>query len=223
MTGMLALVGGGEWTDGCTFDRLLLDASGAVEVAVLPTGGAYESPARLVELARTWFAAMGVGVIEVPVLTRRDAMVAEYAALLRSARFIYLAGSSAMHLRAVLKDTPVFDAVLAAWADGAALAGTNGGADVLCDPMVDSRGGAFTVGLGVVSRLSVIPRVEEWSRDKVHRTVELAPGGLSLVGVPTRTALIREPDGSWRAEGANVGDVRVFIDGQPATPADLQA
>jgi cyanophycinase len=147
MTGMLALVGGGEWTEGCTFDRLLVDAAGAVEVAVLPTGAAYENPGRLIEQARTWFAGLGIEVVEVPVLTRRDAMVAEYADLVRSARFIYLAGSSAMHLRSVLKDTPVLTALLEAWSDGAALAGTNGGADVLCDPMVDSRGGAFTVGL----------------------------------------------------------------------------
>ena len=223
MTGMLALVGGGEWTDGCTFDRRLLDAARADEVAVLPTGSAFENPDRLIVQARSWFEAMGVGVVEVPVFTRRDAMVAEYAATLRSARLIYLAGSSAMHLRAVLKDTPVFDAVLEAWAAGAALAGTNAGADVLCNPMVDSRGGAFTVGLGVVSQLAVIPRLEEWSREKVHRTVELAPRGLTLAGIPTRTALVREVDGSWQAEGAAVDEVRVFIAGQPAMPADLQA
>src|SRR3954469_2478762 len=121
MTGMLALVGGGEGTDGCTFDAMLLAASGATEVAVLPTGSAYENPGRLVDQARGWFEALGVGVVDVPVLTRRDAMVAEHAAVLRSARLIYLAGSSAMHLRAVLKDTPVFEAVLEAWAAGAAL------------------------------------------------------------------------------------------------------
>ena len=223
MTGMLALVGGGEWTEGCTFDSLLVAASGAAEVAVLPTGSAYENPGRLVDQARTWFQALGVGVVEVPVLTRRDAMTAEHAAVLRSARMIYLAGSSAMHLRAVLKDTPVFEAVLEAWAAGAALAGTNAGADVLCDPMVDSRGGAFTVGLGVVSQLAVIPRLEDWSRDKVHRTVELAPSGLSLAGIPTRTALVRDTDGAWRAEGASVDEVRVFIDGASMTPADLRA
>jgi len=223
MTGILALVGGGEWTEGCSFDRTLLDATGATEVAVLPTGSAYENPARLVDQARAWFAEMGVGIVEVPVLTRTDAMVAEHAAAIRRARVIYLAGSSAMHLRAVLKDTPVFEAVLEAWAAGAALAGTNAGADVLCDPMVDSRGGAFTVGLGVVSQLAVIPRLEDWSRDKVHRTVELAPRGLSLAGVPTRTALLRDPDGSWRAEGAQVDAVSVFVDGRLAAPADLTA
>jgi cyanophycinase len=89
--------------------------------------------------------------------------------------------------------------------------------------MVDSRGGAFTVGLGVVSQMSIIPRVEQWSRDKVHRTVELAPSGLSLVGIPSATALLRDADGTWRAEGASVDDVRVFVDGHPATPADLTA
>ena len=45
-TGMLALVGGGEWSPGCTFDQVLIEASGATEVAVLPTGSAYENPAR---------------------------------------------------------------------------------------------------------------------------------------------------------------------------------
>ena len=223
MTGVLALVGGGEWSEGCDFDRSLLEASGATDVVVLPTGSAYENPDRLVVQARAWFADLGVAVVDVPVLRRTDAMVAEYADALRRARFIYLAGSSAMHLRAVLKDTPVFEAVLEAWAGGAALAGTNAGADVLCDPMVDSRGGAFTVGLGVVSQLAVIPRLEEWSHDKVHRTVELAPRGLALAGVPTRTALLREPGGTWRAEGARVDDVSVFVDGQRATLADLHA
>jgi cyanophycinase len=220
---MLALVGGGEWSPGCTFDQVLLDASGATEVAVLPTGSAYENPGHLVEQARQWFAGLGADVREVAVLTRRDAALAEHVDALRSARMIYLAGTSAMHVRSVLKETPVFEALLEAWAGGAALAGTNAGADVLCDPMVDSRGGAFTVGLGVVSQLSIIPRVEQWSRDKVHRTVELAPRGLSLVGIPSATALLRDADGAWRAEGSAVDDVSVFIDGRPATVAELTA
>ena len=121
----------------------------------------------------------------------------------------------------MLKDTPVLDAILSAWAGGAVLAGTNAGADVLCDPMVDARGGAFTVGLGVVSQLAVIPQVDLWSPDKVRRTVELAPAGVSLAGIPRRTALLRAPDGAWAAEGAGVVDV--YIDGHAADPEDLVA
>ena len=55
----LALVGGGEWTDGCTFDRELLEASGGAEVLVLPTAAAYEHPERSVEHAGGWFASLG--------------------------------------------------------------------------------------------------------------------------------------------------------------------
>jgi cyanophycinase len=220
MSGALALVGGGEWSDGCSFDEGLVAQAGATEVAVLPTGSAYERPERLVEQAEQWFRAAGVGVRAVPVLSRRDAFDGDLAATLRDARLIYIAGASPMHLRAVLKDTPALDAVLGAWDGGAVLAGTSAGADVLCDPMVDSRGGAFTVGLGVVRQLAVIPQFDEWSADKVRRTVELVPAEVSLVGIPRRTALIRSPEGAWSAEGA--GQVSVFVEGRPAALGDLR-
>ena len=112
-----------------------------------------------------------------------------------------------MHLRSVLKDTPVLAALLAAWESGAALAGTNAGADVLCDPMVDSRGGAFTVGLGVVSLLAAIPRFDQWSHDKVRRTVELAPGGrVRWSASPSAPPCCSIPTVGWRVEGAADGE-----------------
>lgn len=210
-TGTLALVGGAEWTDGCSFDAELLAASGGDRVVVLPTGSAYENPARVVERATAWFGALGADVVEAPVLTRRDGFVEETVALVAGARFVYLPGSSAMHLRSVLKDSPLFEALTAVLAAGGVLAGSAAGADVMCDPMVDSRGGAFTVGLGVVAGLSVIPRANTWSREKIHRTVQLAPRDLVVAEVPEATALIRDPAGAWRAAG--VGEVQVFRGG----------
>jgi cyanophycinase len=219
VSGPLALVGGDEFTEGCDFDAELIAAVGAEEVVLLATGSAYENPGRVVAAAREWFSGLGVGLREVPVYTRPDALVHEHAAAVAGARMVYLTGTSPMHLRSVLKDTPVLDAICQAWAGGAALAGSGAGADVLCDPMVDTRGGAFTVGLGLLPRMAVVARSDQWSPDKVRRTVELAPRDVVLVELPQRTAVVRDPDGTWRAAG--VGQPVVHRHGHTATLADL--
>jgi cyanophycinase len=77
--------------------------------------------------------------------------------------------------------------------------------------MVDPRGGAYTLGLGLVEQLALIPHHDTWSADKTHRTMELAPSGVAVVGVDERTAVIRDTAGQWRAAGA--GTVDVFRDG----------
>jgi cyanophycinase len=212
VTGALALVGGGEWQEPCAFDKQLLEASGATEVVVLPTGGAYEHPQRLVDQAVAWFASLGAKAVGLDVLTRRDAQNPERAAVVAGARFVYLAGGSALHLRSVLKDSAVWDAMVQAFDDGAAVAGSSAGAMVLCDPMVDPRGGAFTLGLGLVEQVAVIPHFDAWSPEKHQRALQLAPAGLPVVGVDEQTALVRHPDGRWEAAGA--GAVEVFVDGK---------
>lgn len=220
MSGPLALVGGGEFSDGCSFDDGLVKAADAAEVLVLPTGAAYEHPQRLVEQAERWFPDHGgVPARGLDVLTRRDALDEGNARAVREARFIYLVGGSPMHVRSVLKESPVWEAMVAAWHDGAALAGSHAGAMVLCDPMVDPRGGAFTLGLGLVGNVAVISHHDHWSEEAAHRTRTLSPAHVVVAGIDERTALIREPDGHWRTEGA--GEVVVFKGGAPAALADL--
>ncbi|HMG39922.1 MAG TPA: Type 1 glutamine amidotransferase-like domain-containing protein [Acidimicrobiales bacterium] len=218
MTGSLALVGGAEWREGCSFDRDLLSASGADEVLVLPTGAAYEHPQRLVDAATAWFAGLGARVRPLMALDRVSASDPDHVAAAQAARFVYLAGSNPMHLRSVLVHSPLWDALVAAWNEGATLAGTSAGAMVLCDPAVDLRGGAFTLGMGLVPKMAVIPHADTWSEDKRHRTLQLAPKALPVVGIDERTALVRSPSGTWSAEGA--GKVHVWVD---ATERDLDA
>jgi cyanophycinase len=213
--GPLALVGGAEWTDGCSFDADLWEASGRSEVLVLPTAAAYEHPERAVETARAWFTALGAAVRGLMVLRRQDAEDDGLAEQVNAAGFIYLGGGSPLHLRSVLKDSPVWSALVEAWGNGAVVAGSSAGAMVLCDPMVDPRGGALTLGLGLVSRLAVLPHYDTWSEEKAHRTVQLATGHLRIAAVDERTALIRSPDGSWSSAGS--GSVTVYVDGQPAS------
>ena len=219
MTGTLALVGGNEFTDGCTFDRFLVEVAGATEVLVLPTAGAYEQPQRLVEAAVAHFAAFGVTATGLDVLTRPDALDPHKAEAVRAARCIYLVGGSAMHARSVLRNSPVWEALLAAFQEGATVAGSSAGAQVLCDPMIDERGGAFTVGLGLIDRVAVITERNHWSEDALHRTRELSAPDLVVLGVDEATAAIRSPDGAWRAEG--VGLVEVHLGGAEATLDDI--
>jgi cyanophycinase len=216
--GILALVGGGEWSPGCTFDAEFLAASGSDKVVVLPTAAAYEHPERLVVEAGEWFAPLGGQVEGLMVLSRADAEDPGAAKVIEGACFIYLCGSSPMHLRSVLKNSAVWEALCGAWRGGAVVVGSSGAAMALTDPMVDARGGGLTIGLGLLSGLAVVPHFGDAHQDehgeKLHRSVQLAPAGTPVAGIPERTALIREPDGRWRSSG--VGEVAVFLDGAPA-------
>jgi cyanophycinase len=219
MSGPLALVGGGEWRDGCDFDGELLEASGGDEVVVLPTAAAYEHPDHVVERATRWFEAAGATVRPVMAVDRGGAQDEANAAAVRAARFVYLSDGSPMHLRSVLMQSPLWDAIAAAWHGGAVLAASGAGAMVLCDPAVDPRGGAFTLGLGLLPQLAVVARADTWSEDKLHRTLQLTPAGVPLVEVDERTALLRHAGGPWRAAG--VGGVSIWIDGHQADVAAL--
>jgi cyanophycinase len=222
--GPLALVGGGQWSEGCSFDADLLAASGGQEVLVLPTAAAYEHPERQVVEAGEWFAPMGAAVEGLMVLSRADAEDGGAAKVMRGARFIYMTGSSPMHLRSVLRHSTVWEALTEAWRGGAVVAASSGAAMALTDPMVDARGGGLTIGLGLVSGLAVVPHFghddQDEHGDKLHRSVQLAPVGTPVAGIPERTALIRDPVGRWHSDG--VGAVAVFLDGAPA-PAGLGA
>lgn len=223
MTGTLALVGGAEFTPPCAgFDRDLVVASGATEVLVLPTAAAYQHPDRAVATATAHFAtpeAGGVRVRPLMVLSRAEAMDEANAAAVRDARLVYLAGGSPMHLRSVLKDSPLWEALVAAYRAGATVVGSSAGAMVLTDPMVDPRGGAFTLGLGLLPHLTVVPHHDEWSADRSRRTFDLAPKGVPVAAVDTATALVRQGDGRWSVSGR--GSALVFLDGRLAGLDDL--
>jgi len=212
--GVLAFVGGAEWTDGCqAVDRALVAAADAAEVTVLPTAAAFEHPEKAVATAEAWFAGLGCRARGLMVLTRGDAQDEQLAADVRASRFLYLSGGSPMHLRSVLKGSAVWTALVEAWLAGAVVAGSSAGAMVLTDPMVDPRGGALTVGLGLVTGMAVVPHFGHENAEKVHRSITLAAADLAVVGVPERCALVRQPDGTWQA----IGDepVRVFVGGEP--------
>jgi len=203
MAGTFALVGGGEWNDGCRgFDAALAEAAGAAEVVVLPTAAAFEHADRVGERAAAYFESLGVKASVLPVLHRGEAEDAHIAKAVRSARFVYLSDGSPLHLRSVLKDSALFEAILASYHGGGVLAASGAGATVLCDPMVDPRGGAYTVGLGVIRNLAVFPYHGTAAGHLRERSIDLLPRAATLVGIDEQTALVLGSDGTWTARGA---------------------
>ena len=202
VTGTIALQGGGPFTANDDLDRRLLIEVGAQKVVVLPTADAYEHPDRLVETARTWGSRLGVDVEALMVLDRRGALEEAHAAAVAAARAVYLVGDSPMHLRSVMKDTPVWAGVSRVLTEGGLVVAVGTSAAAICDPMVDPRGGAFTLGLGLVSGLALITEAETWSADRLHRTRKLATMPLGIL--PTATALVRREAGWENVGGAEV-------------------
>src|SRR5258707_313639 len=78
-----------------------------------------------------------------------------------------------------------------------------------------ARGGALTLGLGLVDNVTVFPHFgddhDDAHGEKLERTVAMAPEALPVVALPARTALIKDGKGAWRAEGA--GTPAVFVGG----------
>src|SRR4051812_27210186 len=201
-SGTFALIGGGEWCPGGhEYDAELLAASGGSEVLVLPTAAAFEHPERVRTRAETYFSELGATVRTLPVLHRNEAEDPQLAALARSAKFVYLADGSPLHLRSVLKSSALFEAILASYHGGGVLAASGAGATLLCDPMVDPRGGAYTVGLGVVSNLAVFPYHGTAAVHLRERSIDLLPKNAVLAGIDEETALIRR-GGIWSVAGA---------------------
>ena len=203
-SGTLALIGGGEWRDGCRdFDAELLARAGD-QVVVLPTAAAFEHPDRVVERATEYFSELGASVRALDVLRRADAEDRANVSGVKDAGFVYIADGSPLHLRSALKDSALFDAIVTAYKKGAVVAASGAGATVVCDPMVDPRGGAYTVGLGMVRDLAVFPYHGTAADHLRERSIDLLPRTATLVGLDEQTALIREPDATWRVAGAGV-------------------
>lgn len=195
MTGTLVLEGGGPFVANDDLDRRVL--AGIDRVVVLPTAEAFEQPRDIVATAEAWGERLGIEIDPLMVLTRPDATV-EAAARIYSAPAVVMAGDSSNHLRSVLKNTPVLEALRALVDRGGVLVGVGPSGSALCDPMTDRRGGAFALGLGLVTGLAIMTETERWPADQLDRARHLA--NTPVVELPTGSALVRTVAG-WEQVG----------------------
>jgi cyanophycinase len=198
MNGTIALQGGGAFSANDDLDRRLLASVGATRVVVLPTADAFERPEKLVAAAMGWGERLDVEVEALMVMRRGEAVESGPADLVRQAKAVYFVGDQPMHLRSVLKDTPLWDALRDVLTNGGLVAAVGGSAAAMCDPMVDPRGGAFTLGLGLVPNLALVTEAETWSPERLHRTRKLANTAFAVLR--TGDALVRNAAG-WETVG----------------------
>jgi cyanophycinase len=195
MSGSIVLQGGGPFTANDDLDRRFVTP--CERIVMLPTADAFEQPRDMVETALAWGERIGVAVEPLMIITRRDADDAA-AAIIDAAPAVAFAGDSSIHLRSVLKGTPVFAAIERLVARGGTVLAAGASASAMCDPMTDRRGGGFAFGLGLVPGVSVITEIEIWPPDQLERAHELAT--TPTVDLPTGSALVRSA-GGWETVG----------------------
>ena len=196
MLGQLVLQGGGPFISNDELDARVLQGMNGY-VAVLPTAEAFENPAELIATSVLWAQRMGVETKLCAVYTRADAREDSFAQIIRDAAAVYVVGDSPIHLRTTLQATVVYEAIEQQLENGIVVA-VAGSAAALCDPMVDPRGGAFTLGLGLVESIAVITESEMWSHDRLQRCLQLA--NTTVVQLPTGSALLCV-QGKWNVDG----------------------
>ena len=196
MLGQLVLQGGGPFISNDVLDARVLQGMNGY-VAVLPTAEAFENPAALIATSVLWAQRMEVETKLCAVYTRADAREDHLAKIVREAGAVYVVGDSPIHLRTTLQATVVYEAIEQQLENGIVVA-VAGSAAALCDPMVDPRGGAFTLGLGLVESIAVITESETWSHDRLQRCLQLA--NTTVVQLPTGSALLCV-QGKWNVDG----------------------
>jgi len=223
--GPLALVGGDELNPGNEpQDRILVEAAGDGPAYVVATAAARQRPDLTVANAERWFGELGLDVEELPLTKRSLAMSAEVAAKARGGRFFYLVGGDPGLVPKILAETPAWKAIVEAWREGAALAGSSAGAmalgswTLIRDRMPGDDRRRYREALGLVPNVAVIPHLSTFGERWIPSALEAAPDGAILLGIDERTAAVFV-DGSWRVEGPGSvivitgPDRRTFADG----------
>jgi cyanophycinase-like exopeptidase len=144
------------------------------------------------------------------------------AAQVAGAGLIYLSGGHPAYLAGTLSGTAVWAAIVAAWREGAALAGCSAGAMALTSwvPSLFQRQKGPTPGLGLLPHLRVIPHFDTFVAripDLVARFLTPDGPAVTVIGVDEDTALVGGPV-EWTVQGRQSA-WRLTQDGREQLPA----
>lgn len=177
----------------------------------IPTAAAPEGEhvlARWLSLGAVQADRLDVEQVAILARDRHDADDPDLAEQVAGAGLVYLSGGNPGYLASSLRDTALWRAIVAAWQDGAALAGCSAGAMALTSWAPSSRAWARGAepGLGLFPQWRVIPhfdRYAAWVPSPILRRVAKTPPEVSTVGIDEETALITGLDDgdAWTVYG----------------------
>lgn len=206
MYGPLALVGGDEFHPGNERqDQMLRDACGGRPAYVVATA-AQDFAAGAVETARAWFGGLGLEIHELRIRNQEDARSTDVVARAAKAGLVYIAGGDPGFVVDVLRASPVWKAIAAAWRAGAALAGSSAGAMALCQwclvqtswpGEIDARS---VDALGLVPGCAILPHFDVLGDAWIPWAQEGLGNEAQVVGIDERTAAVWR-NGTWEVFG----------------------
>jgi cyanophycinase len=165
---------------------------------------------------------LGVEAVILSVNDRADADNEAVAQQVSGAGLIYLSGGNPGFLADTLRDTAVWAAIVAAWQDGAALAGCSAGAMAMTSwiPSLRHPRQGGTNGLAVLPHLRVIPHFDFFTSkvpDLVTRFLLPYDPAITVLGIDEETALVGGPK-DWTVQGRQ-SVWRLTAEGREELPA----
>lgn len=195
----------------------------AAPVAILPTAAAPDfNHERAGRNGVCWFRSLGASNVDlVPVIDKASANDPQLAARVGAAQLIYLLGGFPRHLAKSLSNSLVWKAALAAYADGAVMAGSSAGAMVLCEYYYDPYARRLFKGLNLLPKVCVLPHHDHSGRRWAAQLSAQIPQAV-LMGIDEQTGAFSDSAGHWRVYGA--GRVTLYRSGsQPKAHESGQA
>lgn len=212
-TGYILLEGGAEFGGRMEQpDRRALQLAGGIHVpvAIIPAAAAPDNNhVHAGENGARWFRSLGAKeVAALPLIDRQSADRPDVVEALTRARFIYLLGGFPQHLAESLAGSRGWEAILAAYRDGAVVGGSSAGAMVLCQHLYDPYAGKLLPGLNLIPNACIIPHHNRSGKSWAARLRSLLPGA-TLVGIDEETGMIDDAgNGKWKVYGR--GAVTVY-------------
>lgn len=219
----VVLAGGRELDAGTAAGRAL---DGCGSVAVVTLAAAYRRPDAVVARIGAWAAELSVEHTVVRAVRRSDSLDPAVAEPIAGCDGVLVLDGSPAHFVGAAKATPLLEAIVEAHRRGADVVWAGATAAAVCASMVDDRGGALTVGLGLHGGIVVATGWENWPRDRRRRLRGMVGDSALFMALPSgaavqSTASPRELESSSRPEDWTVlgGTVEARQGGSPVSLA----